>query len=364
MAQPQTIDSGAPQSDVAVMENFIQEHGAPPQEAQAPKPGREQTPPETNFADEDGDNLSFDADTLAKLGLVPDDHQPDDGDSGSAGSEAADIDLAPLARHLGVSEDELSFRDGEIQVRTKVDGETATVPLSKLREGYQLRQHFTRQQEQFLEERRQWEAAREQQAGEFQQRAQMADQVLNQQEQELKQAYTRDWTALRQEDPAEYAAQVAEYNQKLGEIRQRRQGLMQTMQQRQQEMMQQYQYHQQVEAQRLAEATGWVEPEKFQQNGQRLRNYLTQKVGFSDMDISSVGDHRALLVAEKARRFDELMEKVQTSRKQVKEAHPMPSGNAATPRTGKRKKLDQAKGRLARDGSLEAAASVFEELGI
>ena len=364
MAQPMTVDFSDTQSDVAAMQDFIQAHGEPPEEAPVKEVRREQAPPETNLADEDEDNLSFDADTLAKLGLAPDDHQPDDGDSGSAGSEAADIDLAPFARHLGVSEDELSFRDGEIQVRTKVDGETATVPLSKLREGYQLRQHFTRQQEQFLEERRQWEAAREQQAGEFQQRAQMADQVLNQQEQELKQAYTRDWNALRQEDPAEYAAQVAEYNQKLGEIRQRREGLMQTMQQRQQEMVQQYQQHKWQEAQRLAEATGWTDPEKFQQNGQRLRNYLKQKVGFDDGQVDAISDHRAFLVAEKARRFDELMEKVQTSRKQVKEAHPMPSGNAATPRTGKRKKLDQAKGRLARDGSLEAAASVFEELGI
>ena len=366
MAQPaaatQEPETGL--ADVSFMQEFIDNHGAPPTEEPVPSAAKpEQEAPLQAFEDEgDGDAL-LDPETLAKLGLTLDD-QPDGEGGEGRGSEAADIDLAPLARHLGVSEEELSFRDGEIQVRTKVDGEVATVPLSKLREGYQLRQHFTRQQEQFLEERRQWEASKQQEAQQLQQQATLADQVLSHEEEQLKQAYTRDWQALRQEDPAEYAAQVAEYNQKLSDIRQRRDQLVQTMQQQQQEMQQRFQQAMAVEAQRLAEATGWTDPQKFQENGQRLRRYLLEKVGFDDAQVNAIQDHRAFLVAEKARRFDELMAKVNTSRKQVKEAHPMPAGGAAQPRGGKRKQLNQAQSRLAKDGSLESAASVFAQLGL
>jgi len=366
MAQPaaatQEPETGL--ADVSFMQEFIDNHGAPPTEEPVPSAAKpeQEAPPQAFEDEEDGDGL-LDPETLAKLGLTLDD-QPDGEGGEGRGSEAADIDLAPLARHLGVSEEELSFRDGEIQVRTKVDGEVATVPLSKLREGYQLRQHFTRQQEQFLEERRQWEAAKQQEAQQLQQQATLADQVLSHEEAQLKQAYTRDWQALRQEDPAEYAAQVAEYNQKLNDIRQRRNQLVQTMQQQQQEMQQHFQQAMAVEAQRLAEATGWTDPQKFQENGQRLRRYLREQVGFDDAQVNSIQDHRAFLVAEKARRFDELMAKVNTSRKQVKEAHPMPAGGAAQPRGGKRKQLNQAQSRLAKDGSLESAASVFAQLGL
>ena len=372
MAQPAAATQGPETglADVSFMQEFIDNHGAPPVDEPAAPPGeakpKQEAPPQEFEDEEDGDGL-LDPETLAKLGLALDD-QPDGEGSEGRGSEAADIDLAPLAKHLGVSESELSFRDGEIQVRTKVDGEEATVPLSKLREGYQLRQHFTRQQEQFLEERRQWEAAKQQESQQLQQQVSLADQVLSHEEQQLKQAYTRDWQALRQEDPAEYAAQVAEYNQKLNDIRQRRDQLMQTMQQKQeqmqQEMQQRYQQSMAAEAQRLAQATGWTDPEKFQANGQRLRSYLLKDVGFDEGQVNAIGDHRAFLLAEKARRFDELMAKVNTSRKQVKEAHPMPAGGTAQPRGGKRKQLNQAQSRLAKDGSLESAASVFAQLGL
>jgi hypothetical protein len=167
---------------------------------------------------------------------------------------------------------------------------------------------------------------------------------------------------------------VAEYNQRLSDIRRRKQGVEQTILQRQQEQMQQYQQHmqqyqqqmQQVTQQELAqfvEKTGWRKPEEFQANTQRLRGYLINS-GFQEHEVDSAVDHRALLVAEKARKYDELMSKVQTAKKKVGESPTMPSGRAARQLTGKRSQTKQAQGRLQKSGSLEDAASVINSLGI
>lgn len=358
MAQPlETL----PQSDEALMQAFIDEHGAPPSEDDGAPPPAAEAAAERVESEAQEDKRLLDPDTLAELGLTPD-GQPDDGESG-VGTEQADIDLSPFARALGVDPQELSVQDGEVVVRTKVDGEVATVPLSKLREGYQLRQHFTRQQEQFLAERRAWEEARQQAEQQFAQQAGLAQEVLEAEERQLNQQYTRDWTALRQEDPAEYAAQVAEYNQRLQQLRQKKQQLFEAVQKRQQEWFSQQQQQVQQEVQKFAEITGWTTPEKFQQNGARLRSYLVEKIGLAPEAVDSLADHRALLVAEKARKFDELMEKVQTSKKQVKETHQMPSGTASRQPSGKQSKVQQAKQRLVKTGALEDAASVFASMG-
>ena len=348
------------------MSAFIAEHGEPPTEDDF----RSEAPPEAPEAPEapdDGEDDGIgqlDPETLKELGLLPEEGQPGTPQgTQKEGAESADMDLAPFARALGVDPTELSYKDGEVMVRTKVDGEVATVPLSRLREGYQLKQHFTRQQEQFLEERRKWEEARTQSEQKFQQQAALAQEILEQEEQQLKTEYTRDWDALRREDPAEYAAAVAEYNQRLHQIRTRKQGLMEGMQRRYQEAMQQQQQQAMQEQQRLAEALKWKTQEEMAAGAQQLQRYLIEQQGFHPEQVASIMDHRALVLADKARRYDELIQRVNTTRKQVREVHPMPAGGAV-PQPKGRRSIEQAKAKLAKTGSMTDAAAVFEEMGI
>ena len=366
-------------SDVELMQSFVDQHGAPPQVgADAPRaPKTEsrtpiQAPPETPEEPDEPvvEDNDLDYETLAQLGLVPEGQpaQGDDSEGDGTPSTDSNIDLSLYAKTLGIEASDLLMQDGELMVRTKVDGETATVPFSELRKGYQLQKHFTRQQEQFLEERRKWEEARQQQEQQFSQQASLAQQVLEQEERQLNEQYTRDWKALRQEDPAEYAAQVAEYNQRLQDIRGRKTKLEQAAQQRWQDQQKQYaqqmQQRVQQELQQFVEATGWRKQEEFQANTQRLRNYLIDKGGFKPEEVDTAADHRALVIGEKARKYDELMAKIQTAKKKVAEAPSMPSGRAARQPTGKRSQVKQAQQRLQKSGSLEDAASVINSLGI
>lgn len=366
------------QSDLDLMRSFVEAHGKPPEvrdeEPRAPqaKTPPVQEPPEAPEAQDEpvDEGLDLDYDTLAALGLAPAEQPAGEGDSEGDGtpSTSSNIDLSLFAKTLGIEASDLLMQDGELMVKTKVDGETATVPFAELRKGYQLQKHFTRQQEQFLEERRKWEEARQQQEQQFTQQASLAQQILEQEERQLNEQYTRDWKALRQEDPAEYAAQVAEYNQRLQDIKSRKTKLEQAMQQRWQEYHQQQQQAAQQRLQQeyvqFVEKTGWRKPEEFQANTQRLRNYLVNQGGFTAEEVDAAGDHRALVIGEKARKYDELMEKIQTAKKKVAEAPAMPSGPAARQPTGKRSQTRQAQQQLRKTGSLDDAARVIKSLGI
>jgi len=361
-------------SDVSVMQAFVDKYSEPPEADEAPS-GKATPPPvqaeaEVQHESDVGDaEADFDYDTLERLGLVPEEQPASgDGDGDGATGEGSNVDLSMFAKTLGIEASDLSMQNGELMVRTKVDGETATVPFAELRKGYQLQKHFTRQQEQFLAERQNWEQAKQQQEQQLMQQASLAQQVLEQEERQLNTQYTRDWKALRDEDPAEYAAQVAEYNQRLQEIKRRKGELEQTVYQRQQEQQQQYQQFMQQrvqqEMQQFVEKTGWSKPETFQENTKRLRSYLVDKVGFTPEEVDTAADHRSLLVAEKARKYDELMGKVATAKKRVSDAPSMPSGRAARQPTGKRSQAAQAQNRLKQTGSVDDAAAVINSLGI
>lgn len=360
-----------PTSDLAVMESFLAQYGGAPEASpgdggRAEKPAIPSESPPVNEGDEDS---GLDPATLEALGLVPaGTPSPQDGDEDGAPQPQVDLDL--FAKALGLSADDLSFDGTAVRLKTKVDGEQAAVSLDEMRKGYQLQKHFTRQQEQFLAERRQWEQAVADREAQLRAQADMATEVLASEEQALKQAYTLDWDSLRVEDPGEYAAKVAEYNQKLAGIRARQSDLVARFQERQRhqqmEHAQKMQATMQQEQEFLRQALKWDDQDKAVQGAKAIFEYLSNSVGLPAEQINTITDHRAFVVADKARRYDELMAKVEIARKKVSDPSPkIPSGNAPIPRgQTARRQTQAAMSRLRSDHSVESAAEVFKHLKV
>jgi len=107
-----------PVSDVDLMQTFVDLHKEAPQVEEKPSRDRTQQTAEASPEDED-DGLDFE--TLEKLGLASED-QPDSGSEREDDAQAQDLDLEPFAKALGVDAQELSIKDGEVMIRTKVDG--------------------------------------------------------------------------------------------------------------------------------------------------------------------------------------------------------------------------------------------------
>lgn len=362
-----------------LMQAFIEKHGSealdektsdsgsPTPESASPAAEPDLSPPKEDDGIEETPGL--DEATLQALGLAEEGTPSPVSDNEEGTEQSSQIDLPALAKTLGLSEDDLSVNADGVRLKTKVDGESGEVSLAELRKGYQLQSHFTRQQESFLAERQQWEQARQQQEQQIQQQSAFANEVLAAEEQQIQQQYTRNWDQLRQDDPAEYAAQVAEYNQKLSGVKQRRQDLNQNFHNRQQEQAQQAQqqdrqYLQQA-ARHVAETLKWDNEKAWSQGVGEVSNYLVAKEGYRQEEIAQIRDPRILIMADKARRFEELQAKIASARKKVKESHKMPAGSAPKPgKSGKRRNLEAARERLAKDHSVEAAANVFKHMGV
>lgn len=352
-------------SDTEVMSAFLREYGQAP--ADDPEVLEARTPDALKAEPKEDEDEPLDEATLKALGL-------DGGEEAPKGGEIEDakkpsVDLEALAKALGLDASDLSLSGDGVRFKAKVDGQVLEVSPEELRKGYQLQSHFTRQQEEFLRQRREWEQAVQQQQSALMQQAQLAQQVLGHEEEALKARFTRsDWDTLRKEDPAEYAALVAEYNQELQKIRGRQQQVVQTLQERQQRQFQEHQQrlaqHMQEQGRLLVDKLGW-KPGEIQEKGTRLNRYLREQ-GFTDQDIQGVVDHRAFLVVEKARQFDELQARIAKAREALQKAPKMPAGGTvSSPETvGARGKVKTSMTRLRESGSIDDAAAVFRNLNV
>lgn len=111
-----------------------------------------------------------------------------------------------------------------------------------------------------------------------------------------------DWTRLRQEDPAEWAAKRQEHNAEKSELDARTRQLTQAAEQawRAQQAEQQAHYETFL-AQQRRELTR-ARP-SFEKDRDHVVKYLQNVVGFTETELSAVADHRLLVMAHDAWQF-------------------------------------------------------------
>lgn len=243
-------------------------------------------------------------------------------------------------------------------VKVKVNGVEMEVPLSEVIAGYQKDSDYRQKTAELAEQRRATESERQ---AVSQERAQLGEQLTQANSlltAQLQQYQNVDWNALLEQDPQGYLRARHEYDSVLANlqmVQQQRGQLDQVIAQEQQEARQQHLQH---EAQALAKAfPHWSDAAVAKAEKAAIREYLA-KTGFREDEIAHAGDHRAIVLANKARLYDELMAKGATAVQKAK-ATPLkvekPGGNAEP--TNKR--ADEARARAARSGRAEDAAAAL-----
>jgi hypothetical protein len=260
-----------------------------------------------------------------------------------------------------VDTDTDSDTDGEPQTFTvKIDGKEVQVPLSELLNGYQRQSDYTKKTMEAAEQRKTADAEtqkaqqeRQQYAGELQRMAVQLEGVLEQQSQ-------IDWSALIEADPVEYLKQRQLYEQ--------RQALYQQNTQERQKLFQQHQHdqaqaHQSYLAEQqdnlLAKLPDWKDDAKAAAEKTAISKFL-QEQGFEAEDISSIADHRHVLVARKAMLYDQLMAKANVQAKKVQEA-PQRVVKPGVTSNGTPDGRTTAAKRHERNGTVETGAQVFRQ---
>jgi hypothetical protein len=218
----------------------------------------------------------------------------------------------------GADESEESRKEPTERIYTvKVDGKEEQVTESELIRGYSREAHFTRKMQTVSQKDKALEAERLAIQAERQQLAER----LNLLERMVAPATEAvDWARLRQELPAdEFAARWAEYQiqqEQLAQVRRDREAVEQRYAAQEAERLARY-----VEQQKqlLREAIPELQDEKMAPELLRANREYGLSLGYTEDELDTTLDHRAVVILDKARRWDELQKKQQSMTAKIQE---------------------------------------------
>lgn len=250
-----------------------------------------------------------------------------------------------------------------LHVTAKIDGQEKQVPLSEVLKSYQLEGHVNNKSIELANQRTAFEQERQAIRTLAQQQLQQNQQLGNIAQQMLNHDFNRvDWNGLRANNPAEFAALQAEFQQ-------RQQGIQQYMGQIQQQVQHEEQQRQQalqqsvaVESERLMNLRPeWRDQAAFAKDRQQMTQYA-RSLGFQDAELGQIFDHRYMLILHDAARYQALQAATPQALKQVRQAPQMVAPGSRTdvnPREAQRKSVVERLNRNPRDQDAQAAAFEF-----
>jgi len=243
-----------------------------------------------------------------------------------------------------------------------LDGKAQGVTLEELKNGYQKGSDYTRKTQDLSSERKSFEAEQVALKNERSYYAQMLQQHQAQLAQDYNEKNNIDWASLKDEDPIAYMTKKEELRDMQGRdqrIQYERQQLHQRQTAEDAENLDRLIGH---EVELLEAAIPEMADEaKSSGYGLALKDYaMTQ--GYERQEIDEVRDHRALVILDKARKYDAMEKKA--TKKITKASKTVRAGHKAQPRDVQTGRYKQKMSKLKQTGNIEDAASViYDALG-
>ena len=311
-----------------------------------------------NTTPEGSGELTVEGAANAFLGLMG----GDEGSDGQPENQAEANESEAESEESEVEQDEDVEEAEEPQrFRVKAAGEEREVTLDELIKSYQLGTDYTKKSQAVAEERKTVEAERHaiQEAkalrDQYAQRLEMMEQMLKPQDESENLAY------LKETDPIGYSVKVAEMverDKQLNAVRAERERIAQ---QQEQDRQQHLQHHIAAESQKLVAAVPeFADPEKGDSLRKSIRDF-GKSIGFSDQELASVYDSRAVLTLYKAMQYDKLVASKPEITKKVSQAPKVMKAGVSQPRDSAGDELKKLKARARESGRVADAASVFEK---
>ena len=293
----------------------------------------------------------------AFMGLMGDDNGAEEGQPEES-TEELEATSEVESEEAEYSEESEPVEEVKPRYKAKVGGEEVEVELDELINGYQLNKDYTQKSQALAEQRKAIEAERQhleqvkQERQAYAQKLQALDSFLSQQNK------GEDLEVLKETDPIGYAVKVAEQSQREKQLAVVRAEQQRIAQQQQAEQQQSLQNHLKSEAEKLTS----VIPELATPKGDAIRKEIREyakSVGWSDQELASVYDHRAVLTLYKAMKFEQLQKGKPETLKKVQQAPKMLKPGTSAP-NAKSSQEKQAMQRLRQTGKVRDAAAAFE----
>ncbi len=303
--------------------------------------------------------LSVDQAAGAFLGLMGGEDSQEQPDAAADNQEVSQD--ADESQEASDSDDVADQEEVDEQPRYKVkaSGEEVEVTLDDLIKGYQREADYTKKTQTLAEQRKQVESERvvieqaKKERDQYQQRLSVIENALRQAPQE-------NLEALKETDPIGYAVKVAEQTQRdkqLQAINAERQRIAQQQQAEQSQHLSQFLA---VESQKLAEAIPeYADEQKSVQVKKDIRDYA-KKIGWSEEELASVYDSRAVLTLYRAMQYEKLMSNKAGVTKKVAEAPKMFKAGVSRQSDPNAEQTKKAQAQLRKTGRVADAANVFE----
>lgn len=246
--------------------------------------------------------------------------------------------------------------DDDGMITVKIDGKVMQVSVKEAAAGYQRQADYSRKMNALRQEAQAFQAEKQQVVAERTQYAQLLGALRQQIEAITPQE--PDWARLHREDPINYPLirdQWRETKEKLAAIQAEQLRLAGQAQVEQAQQIQQVVEHgQRFVREKFPE---WKDDRAWNDARQKLRVYGQQQ-GYSDSELSQAYDPRAIMILEKARRYDALMANKPKPQQPAGGPRPLRAGtSASSPKATT--EITRMKQRLSKTGRVEDAAALF-----
>jgi len=284
--------------------------------------------------------------------------QPEE-ESNEAGPEDDGEDLDDTADDESDDQDEDEAEEaedaGQQELYTvKVDGEEREVTLDDLKRSFSGQAYIQKGMQEAAEAKKEAEGVYQALLNE---RQQLSNLLYQAQSGQIAQPPIPPSRELFNNDPIGYMEAKLSYDEALQTYQNQQYQIQQVTEQQNYQMQIAQQQYLQGEMQRLAQAIPEFSDAK---TASKLKEDLVQfgsKLGYSEAELSEVMDHRAILVLQKAMKYDQLVEGKSKATQKASNARPVVKpGTKKTGRTGAAKQRQNAQARMKKTGSIDDVA--------
>lgn len=265
---------------------------------------------------------------------TPDDHQD------VSEGEDESFDLSDISSLFGTDPDKFVISDdGQISVKTKIDGKEGQAKLSELIKSYQLEGHLNKQNMEVQEQRKALEAERQKVQQEAQQKFQILEDSTRLALNHLTGEFNSiDWAQLETSDPARYALLRQKFADRHQQIQQNLYQLQAERQRQQEGQLAELSKRKAEELNALAtKIPEWATEEGFSRGQKEVKEGLSSHYGYSDDEVSAVlyqgaplntVDHRLYMIVRDALAYRKLQSSKPDVMKKVAKAPKVVKGGS------------------------------------
>jgi hypothetical protein len=246
-----------------------------------------------------------------------------------------------------------------------IDGEDTEVNQNELIKGYQRQSDYTRKTQSLADDRKGFEEQKAQLAQERQQVMAMLQKQQTSNNGELDKFNNVDWAELKEYEPDKYLMMREEQREAVTNIQTQQQEQDRLAQAQQQDFgVQMQRYLAEEDAKLVDQIEGWSNPEAKKAVQNDIAAYA-KTMGYSDEELGSLADSRALVLMHKARLYDQMQGsgKDLVTKKKAKAVRRVVSGGKPVTSAQKdSKRAAELRSRAKKSGSVDDAAAAFMDM--